>query len=126
MKDTRNRPLPERALVVGAPFARLICEGVKTWEMRSAETHVRGRVGIIQTGTGLIIGEATLVDCLEPVKTMTQAKATQDKHRVEDLSLLRKWSVPWLLKDAELYDEPIPYDHPRGAVVWVKLKQDIK
>ncbi|GAF99913.1 unnamed protein product, partial [marine sediment metagenome] len=27
----------------------------------------------------------------------------------------------WVLEKAKRYDEPIPYTHPLGAVIWVKL-----
>lgn len=27
----------------------------------------------------------------------------------------------WIFKDPLLFDEPIPYKHPNGAVIWVSL-----
>jgi hypothetical protein len=29
----------------------------------------------------------------------------------------------WELRDAVLFDTPVPYRHPQGAVIWVTLKQ---
>lgn len=96
--------------------------GEKTWEMRSRRTHYRGRFGLISSGSGLIFGEATLVDCL-PALTLSEAEASFDKHRIpaEEIELLERYRFPWVLKDVEPYDHPIPYNHPRGAVIWVSL-----
>ena len=33
--------------------------------MRSARTNITGRIGLIESGTGLIVGEAELTGCSE-------------------------------------------------------------
>jgi len=109
-----------KILLVRAPYARLIVQGLKTWEMRSTATNIRERIGIAEVGSGLIIGEVDLVDCLGS-DTNSILYSNLAKHRVFPLSLLWKWNVPWVLKNAVEYKEPKPYDHPRGAVIWVKV-----
>lgn len=32
-----------------------------------------------------------------------------------------KWCYAWELSNIIKYKKPIPYCHPRGAVIWVKL-----
>jgi hypothetical protein len=49
------------------------------------------------------------------------------KHRIPD-EMVRsagfKWLTPWVLWDVRRLSRPIPYDHPKGAVVWVNLSAD--
>lgn len=92
--------------------------GEKKWEMRSRRTNFRGRFGLIPSGSGHIVGEATLVDCL-PALSRSEAEAAFEKHRIppEEIELLERYRFPWVLQDAEPYDHPIPYSHPRGAVI---------
>ena len=55
--------MAERALVIREPWIDLILQGKKTWEMRSQPTNVRGKIGLIRRGTGLVVGTAMLTDC---------------------------------------------------------------
>jgi len=89
----------------------------KIWEMRSSMTHIRGLIGLIESGSGLVIGSAELTDSFE----VPQGDWCYPFHKVEDLSLLEKWPYAWVLSNAKRFDEPIPYKHPKGAVIWVKI-----
>ncbi|MBE0506764.1 MAG: ASCH domain-containing protein [Marinospirillum sp.] len=110
----------DRALIVRQPWIDLILSGEKTWEMRSRSTRVRGRIGLIEQGTGLIVGEVSLTGVLKNISDQT-AFMQQDRHRVQDLNLLEHWNHAWILSGAVRYETPVPYVHPRGAVTWVKL-----
>lgn len=110
--------IPERSLIVRNPWIDLILHGQKTWEMRSRLTNIRGRIGLIWQGSGLIVGECNLVDCLSPISAF-ETSDYYDFHRIEDFELIVDWPVPWVLEGAKRYDTPIPYIHPRGAVTWV-------
>lgn len=112
--------LPDRALIVRRPWCDLILSGLKPWEMRSALTRIRGRIGIIQAGSGCVIGEVELLDCL-PALSAEEAAQCLAMHRVEDAALLSRWPVPWVMTRPHRYRQPIPYKHPPGAVTWVKL-----
>jgi len=112
----------ERALIVRAPHAGLIVDSLKPWEMRSSTTDIRGMVGIIEARSGLIIGEANLVHSISAIDPVMLAVNYRHKHLVEDYNLLEKWNCPWVFKNAKRYDKPIPYKHPQGAVIWVKLE----
>lgn len=109
-----------RALIVRQPWIELILSGVKIWEMRSARTNIRGRVGMIEQGTGLIVGEVDLVDSIDPLTLITH-QMHYDKHRIENYEKLLDWSFPWVLENAERYKKPVRYKHPQGAVIWVNL-----
>lgn len=88
-----------RCLCVKSPYARRIVDGVKFEEYRTRSTRIRGRIGIIESGTGTIIGDAVLYDCTQR----------------------GDWDYVWHLRDARRYAVPVPYNHPFGAVIWVKV-----
>lgn len=112
----------KRALIIRQPWVDKIFDSGKVWEMRSGSTMVRGRIGIIEAGTGLIVGEVTLLGSGQPL-TEDEAKRHIGAHQVKDIELLKKWRYPWFLEDARRYKTPIPYDHPKGAVTWVRIDQ---
>ncbi len=110
----------ERALIVRKEWLDKIFDEGKVWEMRSSRTKVRGRIGLIESGSGLIVGEAHLFWC-SPDPIEKDPKYIK-QHKVEDLDLLDKWKYAWFLRDIKRYEKPIPYNHPQGAVIWVKLQ----
>jgi len=101
-----------------------IFDGRKTWEMRSTKTNVRGKIGLIEARSGLIVGEADLVGCGKRLTEQTAADNFKF-HRVSDLSKLKYWCYPWILENAIRYEKPIPYNHPLGAVIWVNINESI-
>lgn len=110
--------IPNRGLIVRQPWADMIVNGDKPWEMRAIRTKIRGQIAII-TG-GHIIGEVELTDCLSPLRTKTEAISTLPFHKVKDHELLGKWKWPWVMERTVRYGDPIPVNVPRGAVIWVK------
>ena len=114
----------ERALIVRQPYAELIINDQKALEMRSRHTNVRGRIGIIPKGSGVIIGSVELVNSWDYTgEAGLKSIGGQTLHCVEpkDWNLLDKWCFGWELAKPERYETPIPYDHPRGAVTWVRI-----
>jgi len=109
-----------RALIVKKPWIDLILSGEKTWEMRSRKTHLTGWIGLIEQGAGLIVGKAFLTGgWLKPSKQ--ELIDNHSRHLVDDAFLLEYWCYAWTLEQAERFEIPIPYKHPRGAVIWVKI-----
>lgn len=113
----------QRALIIRQPHIGRILEGLKTWEMRSAPTKIRGKIGLIESGTGMIIGTAEIVGVKTAPRHYKEFALTFTRHRIpfNQRHLIDKWPYAWVLEDAQALDEPIPYDHPKGAVIWVKL-----
>lgn len=109
-----------RALIIDSPHIDRILLGQKIWEMRSTPTKIRGRIGLIKKGTGLIVGSADLYDVGNALNEFT-ALLTAEYHMVADLNKIKKWKFPWMLKDVVKFKKPIPYRHPKGAVIWVKI-----
>ena len=110
----------ERGLIIQGKWLDLILDNGKVWEMRSSRTKIRGQIALIESGTGLIVGEAELIGCGEAL-SRDEAVAAYQSHKVFNIDLLEKWKYPWILKNAKRYDKPKPYDHPQGAVIWVRL-----
>lgn len=111
----------ERALIVRKEWLDKIFDELdpKLWEMRSTKTKVRGTVGLIEAGSGLIVGSVELYACSDkPIENLSIFKMN---HKVENLQLIWKWPYAWMLRNAKRFDEPIPYKHKKGAVIWVKL-----
>jgi len=111
-------------LLIRSPFIDMILEGSKTWEMRGSRTGKRGRVALIQSGTGTVIGVADLVGVVGPLSVSELAanasKAGFEKHeKVTGLPYERTFA--WVLQNAGRLNEPVPYAHPYGAVIWVNL-----
>ena len=108
--------LPERSLIVRKPWIDLILDGKKIWEMRSRPTKIRGRIGLIEAGSGLVVGECDIYSSKKiPDKFMEICKYLHlTNHRIHNY----RWA--WGLWNPIRYKTPIPYKHPKGAVIWVK------
>jgi hypothetical protein len=114
-----------KGLVIDEPWIGLILGGKKTWEMRKTACHQRGLVALIRKGSGKIIGVAEIVDSFPPLET-TEAYANAEAfHQIPPTLQGRApadgWRTPWVLKNARSLAAPVPYRHPNGAVIWVKL-----
>lgn len=108
-----------KGLIVKSEWLNEMFVNGKRWEMRSTNTKYRGEFNLIEQGTGLVVGKATLIDSFKVDEAL--AKRSVDIHKVTDLFLLKKWCWAWSLTDVIKYDKPIPYAHPKGAVIWVDL-----
>ncbi len=104
------------------PFATLIVEGKKIWEIRKSRTKVRGEVLIITGGSA--IGKAELVDVLGPF-TPEELADYVDKHRA-DVEFLREYSggkplYAWVFRNAEKFEKPQKVRIKRGAQIWANI-----
>ena len=115
-----------RGLVIDEPWISLIISGEKTWEMRSRDTVVRGRIALIRKGSKTVIGTADLVQTL-PKLSPSELKASVENHRVPESEIGKdfKHNTAWVLQRARPLREPIPYRHPAGAVIWVNLDPEV-
>lgn len=95
----------------------------KDWEIRGCRTNKRGKIFLAQSGTGMIMGETNLVDCIE--LDLVDFKTGEIHHKIHEGfhhgKLPYTNTYAWVFKDSVRYDKPIPYDHPQGAVIWVKI-----
>lgn len=118
-----------RGLMIKTPFIDQIFDDGKTWEIRGNNTRIRGKIALIRSSSGMIIGTCQLVNSIGPL-TLKQIISGRKKHlsSVIGLSLGFGYENPWawVLTDAKRLPEPIPYKHPRGAVIWVNLENHLQ
>lgn len=112
----------KKGLIVREPYASLIVEGKKVWEIRKTRTRVRGEILIISNGKA--IGKAELVDVLGPF-TPEELAEHEDKHRAS-VSFLREYSngkplYAWVLKNAEKFEKPKEVEMAKGVQIWANV-----
>lgn len=115
-------------LVIKDPYITYILEGKKDWEMRSKPTQKRGWIALIKKSSGRVFGVAKLVGCEGPM-SLDEMMANLARHRIPEMELLSGevagWNVAWRLESPILFRNPIPYDHPSGAVTWINLSSNV-
>lgn len=108
-----------KGLIIRKEWLDKILNTGKHWEMRATHTRQRGLIKLIEAGSGLVVGECMIAGSHEVTEDL--AKQSFSAHQVEDLALLKKWRYAWRLCSVTKYETPIPYQHPKGAVIWVNL-----
>jgi hypothetical protein len=110
-------------LIIRVPWITHILTGRKSWEIRGSKTNIRGRIALIRSGSGLVVGTCDLVDCIGPL-TLGELRGNASKAALP-ASTITKLPYPktyaWVLKDAKKLRAAQRYEHPPGAVIWVKL-----
>ena len=100
-----------------------ILDGKKTWEIRGSKTSHLGKIALIESGSGTVVGSAEIVEVIGPLNKADFMK-NLDKHGISSASISKglryKKSYAWVLKNAKKLKQPRPYTHPKGAVIWVK------
>ncbi|KIX84623.1 ASCH domain-containing protein [Thermus filiformis] len=115
---------PKLGLIVREPYASLIVDGKKTWEIRKRYARHRGPLGIV-TG-GWLIGQADLVGVEGPFR-VEELLAHRDKHLAEE-SFLRAYAgedplYAWVLENAFRYEKPLLVPRKAGRVMFVDLSE---
>ena len=117
--------LPKHGLIVRKKWLDLIFSGHKRLEIRGVSTSKRGRVGLIQSGSGLVVGEVEITDSftIHP----WQFQHFFEEHLVDQSTFDSLKYSPihaWQLRNPVKYEVPVAYKHPRGAIQWVVLTPD--
>jgi hypothetical protein len=114
-----------KGLVVRSPWVELILDGAKTWELRGSPTRLRGRIALIRSGSGTVVGHCEIADVVGPL-TRAQLLSSTRRHCVKAghiPSVLGRYRkvYAWVLSKARRLKKPVRYRHPSGAVIWVNL-----
>lgn len=110
-----------KGLIIKQKWLNKIFSGDKTWEIRSSNTNIRGKIYLIQSGTKHIYGECEIVNSVK-IDLTTYKNST--KHCITSNldALPYKNTYAWVICNAKKYEIPIPYKHPMGAVIWVNIE----
>ncbi|CAJ1395293.1 unnamed protein product [Effrenium voratum] len=125
-------------MMLGRPKAHMpqgkILSRKKTWELRSRPTNIRGYIGLVQVGTGKLLGKAELVRCIHLGRKANgrwiyrdegSIRKTHVKHRckIEDVNAIGYTTLyAWVLRRAVRYKRPRAVNSQEGSVVWTKLR----
>jgi len=107
-------------LIIKKKWLDLILDGDKEIEIRGHNTKKRGVIALIESGTGMIKGEVELFNSTpfsEKIQGLYSMHWLTD-HQIHHLGY--KNPHAWWMEFPVKYENPIPYDHPQGAVMWVK------
>lgn len=108
-----------RGLIIKKKWLDLIFSGEKNWEIRGSNTNIRGKILLIESGSKTIVGECILENSIILNKEMINCSYKNHKIKnVESIEYLKPHA--WILRNSKKYNKPIPYAHPKGAVIWVK------
>ncbi|KHG65960.1 RNA-binding protein [Thermus sp. 2.9] len=115
---------PKIGLIVREPYASLIVDGKKTWEIRRRYARHRGPLGIV-TG-GKLIGQADLVGVEGPF-SVEELLPHFAKHQAEE-AFLRAYAedaplYAWVLENAFRYEKPLWVPRRQGRVMFVDLSE---
>ena len=117
--------MPElKGLKIHAQFSHAILHQNKTIEIRGCRSHHRGWVEILPCRQNVRAGRANLVRCIK-FTSETWLKY-QPMHQSVDSwsqisSVYKKGVFGYVFEHVEVYPNAIPYVHPRGAQIWVKI-----
>ena len=115
-------------LLIRAPWIEKILDGSKTWEIRGSHTNKTGRIALIESGTGSIVGVVELVAVVGPLSLKELSQNRRKAGFDSDEPLFRlpyKRTFAWVLQNPRRL-QPVSYIHPSGAVIWVNLKPNVE
>lgn len=116
-----------KGLMVREEWLNKILSGEKIWEIRGKNIQVRGRIALIQSGSGLVVGKCELADVVGPLSLREFRKnahlAGVEPEIIRGMPYDKTYA--WVLKNAQRLSKPVPYTHPYGAVIWVNLDFEV-
>ena len=115
-------------LVIKKKWLDLIVSGKKTLEIRGSDTKKQNEtIYLLESGTHRVVATA-VISATYPISCSDWSEE-KENHCV-DISyaeLKKRYKNPhaWVLTDVELIEDISYYEHPQGAVIWVKNVQPI-
>ena len=128
--STTNMSEAMRALIIRAPYVDWILDGKKAWELRGGATKLRGRIGLIEKGAGVVVGTCELVRVHGPLTRAAlrtnAAKMNASPDEFDGDLYYGDHTYAWELAAPRRLPRPVRYEHPAGAVIWVKLTDEVR
>jgi hypothetical protein len=119
-----------RALLIRRPWIDMILDGTKTWEIRGSRVLIDGpeEIALTPSGSGTVIGVCDLVDCIGPL-TQNQYRKNAKKAGMRPSEATLGWyrqTYAWVMAKPKKLKTPVPYEHPPGAIIWVRLSVGVE
>lgn len=113
-------------LIIKRKWLDKIFHGGKCLEIRGSNTNKRGLIDLAESGSSFVRGYCTLENSY-PIQDEEHWEKLKEFHQV-DLSweeIKKRYKKPhaWVFVNIHEYNEPKPYIHPQGAVIWVKARK---
>lgn len=109
-----------KGLIIKDPWITKILNGEKIWEIRGNNTKIRGKIYLIKSGTQKIYGEIELINSIFITEKIFEDN--KEKHQVKEFNEIKyNKTYAWVLQNPIIYDNPIPYKHKRGCVIWINI-----
>jgi hypothetical protein len=121
--DTRTMALTHGLLILKGPLDKILAR-TKTWEIRGKATARRGPIALIESKSGHVVGRCELVDTLGPL-SLAELRRNARRTGFQPRELPHETTYAWVMRSARRLPSPIPYRHPMGAVIWVRLEPSV-
>jgi hypothetical protein len=125
--DGEERPDGHRItrglLILKEPLDQILA-GTKTWEIRGKATDRRGPIALIESKSGHVVGTCEVIEVLGPL-TLAELQKHVRRSGFRPSHLPYPTTYAWVVRDARRLPEPLPYRHPPGAVIWVRLETSV-
>ena len=97
--------LTYRGLVIKSPWIDKILNGEKTWEIRGSNSNIRGKIALIKSGSGEILGTCELVDSIGPL-SIGDLTENVDKHGVVNVMIEQMYekSYAWVVESPQIIE----------------------
>lgn len=110
-------------LIIKKKWLNMILSRKKILEIRGSKTSKIGSdIYLLESGSSLIKGKCRIKGVIPITKEFWESNI--DKHCVsityEELLKIYKKPYAWELTDVKEFSEQHHYNHPKGAVIWVK------
>jgi len=120
---TRGEKPSRGLMVLKEPLAKIL-SGSKTWEIRGSATAIRGPIALIESKSGTVVGVCDVVGVEGPL-SLAELNRNARKTGFSTRELPYPTTYAWVLRKARRLRVPVPYRHPTGAVIWVKLTASV-
>jgi hypothetical protein len=121
--DPRTTKLTHGLLILKEPLDKILA-GTKTWEIRGKATTRRGPIALIESKSGHVVGTCEVADVLGPL-TLAELRTNAKRTGFQPNKLPYETTYAWVMRAARRLPRPVPYRHPVGAVIWVRLEPSV-
>ena len=111
-------------LIIKKKWIDKILYGDKILEIRGSQTKkIDQMIYILESGSRRVRGKCLISGCI-PIDTEEKWEELKSSHCVDisykELLKIYKKPYAWILENVEAMSDDLYYEHPKGAVIWLK------